>query len=48
MGVVWGEPVGVRCLDWMLAVVLACVERLVMLVEVGPICAAVGICPGFC
>ena len=31
-----------------LAVVLACARMLVMPVEVGPICAVVGICPGFC
>ena len=35
-------------LEWLLAVVLACAGMLVMPVGVGPICAVVDICPGFC
>ena len=49
MGEKGAVPVGgVMCWWWMLAVVLACTRTLVRLVEVGPIYAAVGTCPGFC
>ena len=48
VGVIGGYSREVRCLDWTLAVVLACTGRLEMPAEVGPICVAVGICPGFC
>ena len=39
---------GVMCWQWMLVVVLVCAGTLLKLVEVDPISAVVGTCPGFC